>query len=36
VEEADPSSRFADPKGRSVVYAVVAAGRGGVFVAEPP
>jgi hypothetical protein len=34
VEEADPSSRFADDGGRRVVYAVVAASRGGVFLAD--
>lgn len=36
VEEADPSSRFADERGKRVVYAVVAASRGGVFVADVP
>jgi hypothetical protein len=35
VEQADPSSRFADAQGKRVVYAVVAAGRSGVFLAEP-
>ncbi len=36
VEEVDPSSRFADDAGRRVVYAIVAAGRGGVFLADVP
>ena len=36
VEEADPSSGFADEAGRHVVYAVVAAGRSGVFLADAP
>jgi hypothetical protein len=36
VEEVDPSSSFADDAGRRVVYAIVAAGRGGVFLAEVP
>jgi hypothetical protein len=35
-EEADPSSGFADGAGRHVVYAVVAAGRSGVFLADAP
>ncbi len=34
VEEAESSSRFADAQGRRVVYALVAAGRGGVYLAE--
>jgi hypothetical protein len=33
-EEVDPSSRFADDAGRRVAYAVLAAGRGGVFLAD--
>ena len=36
VEEAEASSKFADPQGRRVVYAVLAAGRGGVYLAEVP
>jgi len=36
VEEADPSSRFADDAGRRVVYALLSAGKGGVFLAEVP
>jgi hypothetical protein len=36
VEEVDPSSGFADEAGRRVVYAIVAAGRGGVFLADVP
>lgn len=36
VEEADPSSRFADAAGRKVAYAIVAAGKGGVFLADVP
>jgi hypothetical protein len=36
VEEADPGSRFADAAGRQVVYAIVAAGKGGVFLADVP
>jgi hypothetical protein len=36
LEEADPSSQFADDSGRRVVYAIVAAGRGGVFLADVP
>ena len=36
VEEADPSSGFADEAGRHVFYAVVAAGRSGVFLADTP
>jgi dipeptidyl aminopeptidase/acylaminoacyl peptidase len=36
VEEVDPSSRFADDGGKRVVYAVIAASRGGVFLADAP
>jgi hypothetical protein len=36
VEEVDPSSRFADDAGKRVVYAVIAASRGGVFLADVP
>ena len=36
VEQAEASSKFADPQGRRVVYALVAAGRGGVYLAEVP
>jgi hypothetical protein len=36
VEEVDPGARFADDAGRRVVYARVAAGKGGVFLAEVP
>ena len=36
VEEAEASSKFADAQGRRVVYGLVAAGRGGVFVADVP
>lgn len=36
VEEADPSSLFADGAGRRVAYAVIAAGKGGVFLADVP
>ena len=36
VEEADPSSQFADDAGRRVAYAIVAAGRGGAFLADVP
>ena len=36
VEEVEGSSKFADAQGRRVVYAVIAAGRGGVFLAEFP
>jgi len=36
VEEADPSSRFADDAGGRVIYALLAAGKGGVFLAEVP
>ena len=36
VEEADPGSRFADDAGRKVVYAIIAAGKGGVFLADVP
>ena len=36
VEEVDPSSRFADDSGRRVVYAIVAARKGGVFLADLP
>jgi hypothetical protein len=36
VEEVDPSSRFADEAGNRVVYAIVAAGKGGVFLADVP
>jgi len=35
-EEVDPTSRFADDAGKRVVYAVVAAGRSGVFLADVP
>lgn len=33
-EEADPSSRFADGAGRRVAYALIAAGKGGAYLAE--
>jgi hypothetical protein len=36
VEEADAGSKFADAKGSRVVYALVAAGKSGVFVADLP
>lgn len=36
VEEADPGSRFADAAGRRVAYAILAAGKGGVFLADVP
>jgi hypothetical protein len=36
VEEADPSSGFADDAGRRLAYALLAAGKGGVFLAEVP
>jgi len=36
VLEADPASRFADAGGRKVAYAVIAAGKGGVFLADVP
>jgi len=36
VEEVDPSSRFADDEGKRVVYAIVAAAKGGVFLADVP
>ena len=36
VEEAEASSKFADPQGRRVVYALAAAGRGGVYLADFP
>jgi len=36
VEEVDPSSRFADDGGKRVVYSVIAASRGGVFLADVP
>jgi hypothetical protein len=36
VQEVDPSSRFADDSGRHVAYAIVAAGKGGVFLADVP
>ena len=36
VEEVDPSSRLADAQGTRLAYAVVAAGRGGAFVAPVP
>lgn len=36
VQEADPGSRFADGAGRKVAYAIVAAGKGGVFLADAP
>jgi len=35
-EEADPSSRFADTSGKRVAYAVVAAGKSGVYLADFP
>ena len=34
VEEADPSSRFADDAGRRVAYAVIAPGNAGVYIAD--
>jgi len=34
VEEADASSRFADAQGRRVAYALIAAGKDGVFVTD--
>lgn len=34
VQEADPASRFADAAGRKVAYAIIAAGKGGVFLAN--
>ncbi|MGZ6143918.1 MAG: hypothetical protein ACXWLM_11310 [Myxococcales bacterium] len=36
VEEADASSRFADASGKRVVYALVASGRSGVYLADVP
>lgn len=36
VQEADPSSRFANAAGTKVAYAIVAAGKGGVFLADAP
>ncbi|HET7788378.1 MAG TPA: hypothetical protein VFL36_20565 [Myxococcales bacterium] len=36
VEEVDPSSLFADGAGGRVAYAVIAAGKGGVFLADVP
>ena len=36
LEEADPGSRFADGAGKKVAYAIVAAGQGGVYVADVP
>jgi hypothetical protein len=36
VEEADPSSRFADDAGRRLVYALIAGAKGGVFLADVP
>ena len=36
VEEADADSRFADAAGKRVVYALLAAGHGGVFLADLP
>jgi hypothetical protein len=36
VQEADPGSRFADDAGHKVAYAIVAAGKGGVFLADVP
>ncbi len=36
VREADPSSQFADDDGRHVAYAIIAAGSGGVFLADLP
>ncbi|HYY52401.1 MAG TPA: hypothetical protein VE755_06000, partial [Myxococcales bacterium] len=35
-EEVDPTSRFADDAGKHVAYAIVAAGRSGVFLADVP
>jgi hypothetical protein len=34
--EADPSSRFADAQGKRVAYAVVTAGKAGVYLADVP
>jgi dipeptidyl aminopeptidase/acylaminoacyl peptidase len=34
VEEVDPSARFADPAGKRVVFATLASGKQGVYVAE--
>ena len=36
VEETDPGSRFADSSGKQIAYAVIAAGKGGVYLAETP
>ena len=36
VEETDPGSRFADSSGKQIAYAVIAAGKGGVYLAEIP
>ena len=36
VESAEPGSRFADPGGRQVVYAIIAPGKSGVYVADVP
>jgi hypothetical protein len=36
VQEADPGSGFADAAGKKVAYAIVAAGKGGVFLADAP
>jgi Lipoprotein LpqB beta-propeller domain len=36
VEEVDPTSRFADDGGKLVVYAIIAAAKGGVFLADVP
>jgi hypothetical protein len=36
VEETDSSSLFADPQGKRIAYAVIAAGKGGVFVTDVP
>lgn len=36
VQEADPASRFADAAGRKVAYAIIAAAKGGVFLADAP
>ena len=34
--EVDPSSSFVDPRGRSIVYATMAAAAAGVFLLEVP
>jgi len=36
IEEADPSARFADDAGKQVVYATLASGKQGVYVADVP